>query len=190
MTELMQKIRAYTPYNEQEEHDKAAMLRFLAGAPDALTRDNTTAHMTASAWIVNRTCTRVLMVYHNIYDSWSWTGGHADGDADLLRVALREAQEETGLVDVSPLSTDIFSLEVLTVDGHIKRGKYVSSHLHLNATYLLVADENAPLAIKADENSGVAWFTLEGAVAASSEPWFQTHIYKKLNEKLRQQGLT
>lgn len=189
MTELIRNIEAYPPCNEQEARDKAAMLRFLAASPDALTRENTTAHLTASAWIVNRACTRVLMVYHNIFHSWSWTGGHADGDSDLLGVALREAREETGLQHVSPLSTDIFSLEVLTVDGHIKHGGYVSSHLHLNLTYLLAADENEPLTAKIDENSGVAWFSMEEAVAASSEPWFQTHIYNKLQDKLRRQGL-
>ena len=81
--------------------------------------------------------TRFLMAYHNIYDSWAWTGGHADGEADFLKVAIREAMEETGITRVTPVTEDIFSLEVLTVDGHEKKGAYVSSHLHLNVTYLL-----------------------------------------------------
>ena len=88
--------------------------------------------------------------------------------------------------NVRPASKDIFSLEVLTVDGHMKRGKYVSSHLHLNVTYLLIADDTDNLTVKPDENSGVKWFTPEGAVQVSSEPWFREHIYKKLNEKMRQ----
>ena len=77
-----------------------------------------------------------------------------------------------------------FSLEILTVDGHEKKGVYVPSHLHLNVTYLLEADEDDALSVKPDENSGVAWFSLDGAVAASTEPWFQERIYGKLNEKL------
>ena len=83
------------------------------------------------------------------------------------------------------LTENIFSLESLTVDGHWKKGSYVSSHLHLNVTYLLEADEEEVLAVKPDENSGVAWLSLEKAVEASAEPWFQEHIYTKLNDKLR-----
>lgn len=93
-------------------------------------------------------------------------------------------QEESGICRVRPVSDAIFSLEVLTVDGHIKRGEYVSSHLHLNVTYLLEASESAPLSIKADENKAVGWFGLKEAVAASTEPWFQEHVYEKLNKKL------
>ena len=140
--------------------------------------------MTASAWVTNKTMDRVLMVYHNLYDSWSWLGGHADGECDLLAVALREVREESGLVRVRPLSEEIFSLEVLTVDGHEKRGCYVPSHLHLNVTYLLTADDGDALRVKPDENSGVKWFTPEGAVEASSEPWFRERVYAKLNRKL------
>ena len=125
------------------------------------------------------------MVYHNIYNSWSWTGGHADGETDLLSVAIREAKEETGIHTVRPLSDRIYSLEILTVDGHEKKGQYVSSHLHLNLTYLLEADETEHLAYKADENSGTGWFTLEDAISASSEPWFRARIYSKLNQKLK-----
>ena len=97
--------------------------------------------MTASSWLLNATHDKVLMIYHNIYHSWAWTGGHADGDRDLLAVAKREAMEETGVTEIRVISEDIFSLEILTVDGHEKRGVYVPSHLHLNVTYLLEADE-------------------------------------------------
>ena len=98
----------------------------------------------------------------------------------------KEVREESGVKNVRPASKDIFSLEVLTVDGHMKRGKYVSSHLHLNVTYLLIADDTDALTVKPDENSGVKWFTPEGAVEASSEKWFREHVYNKLNEKMRQ----
>ena len=125
------------------------------------------------------------MVYHKIYDSWSWTGGHADGEENLLAVALREVTEETGVSSVTPVSKDIFSLEILTVDGHEKHGSYVPSHLHMNVTYLLEADEEEPLTVCEDENKGVAWFGLDEALSASSEPWFVQRIYRKLNEKLR-----
>jgi len=181
---IRNEIEAYLPACEQEEKDKRFILDFLAENRDAFFRTNRVAHITASSWIVNRERTKVLMVYHNIYHSWSWTGGHADGDEDLLAVALREAREETGVTHIRPVSTDILSLEVLTVDGHEKKGEYVSSHLHLNVTYLLEADENDSLVICEGENSGVAWFTPEQALAASVEPWFVERIYRKLNERV------
>ena len=183
--ELTEAIRAFRPENEQEEADKKGILAFLAANENAFTRDNTIAHMTASAWVVNHDRTKVLMVYHRIYDSWSWTGGHADGEENLLAVALREVTEETGVSSVTPVSDDIFSLEILTVDGHEKHGSYVPSHLHMNVTYLLEADEEEPLTVCEDENKGVAWFGLDEALSASSEPWFVQRIYRKLNEKLR-----
>ena len=182
---IYEEIARYEPFNEQEARDKAVILRFLERHEDAFLRENLIAHMTASAWVVNPGRDRVLMVYHKIYDSWSWTGGHADGETDLLSVALREVTEETGVRSVRPVSGEIFSLETLTVDGHEKRGQYVPSHLHLNVTYLLEADDAEPLRICEDENKGVAWFTLDGALAASTEPWFVKRIYTKLNEKLK-----
>lgn len=182
---LLAQLEGYAPWNEQEARDKAVLLTMLRSGQDLWTRENETAHLTASAWVTDPTRTRVLMCYHNIYHSWSWLGGHADGDRDLLGVALREVGEESGLASVRPVSEDLFSLEILTVDGHEKRGRYVPSHLHLNVTYLLEADDTETLAIKPDENSAVGWFGLDEAVAASSEPWFRERIYAKLNAKLR-----
>ena len=181
---IVEEIKKYRPCNAQEQRDQALILDFLEKNGDAFLQSNLLAHMTASSWIVNPERTKTLMVYHNLYDSWSWTGGHADGETDLLSVALREAREETGIEHVRPLSPEIFSLEVLTVDGHEKRGEYVSSHLHMNVTYLLEAEESDTLHICREENSGVAWFTLEEALKASTEPWFVERIYKKLNNKL------
>ena len=181
---IEQQIADYKPYNEQEAHDQAVMRQLLATQPDLFTRENQVAHMTASSWLLNATHDKVLMIYHNIYHSWAWTGGHADGDRDLLAVAKREAMEETGVTEIRAISEDVFSLEILTVDGHEKRGVYVPSHLHLNVSYLLEADEEEVLRIKPDENSGVRWFTPEGAIEASSEPWFRERIYSKLNAKL------
>ena len=182
--ELITQISEYCPCNEQEQADKKNILAFLSENDNAFLRENELAHMTASAWVVNHNRTKVLMVYHKIYDSWSWTGGHADGETDLLSVALREVTEETGIRHVRPVSENIFSLEVLTVDGHEKHGRYVPSHLHMNVTYLLEADEAESLTVCEEENKGVAWFSLEDALKASSEPWFVTRIYQKLNNKL------
>lgn len=185
MERLIERIAAYQPSNEQEAVDQQQMLAFLRNNPDALDRTNLAAHFSASGWIVNRARDRVLLCYHKIYDSWSWTGGHADGESDLESVAIREALEETG-VEAKPVAPgEIFSLETLYVMGHVKRGQYVPCHLHMNLTYLLEADETIPLKIKADENSGLRWFSVEDALKASTEPWMVNWIYRKLAEKMK-----
>lgn len=181
---LFEELIAYEPYNEQEENDKALILRCMENEPRIFYRDSTAFHMTASAWVVNKDRTKVLMAYHNIYNSWSWLGGHCDGEEDCLKVAIKEVMEESGVTNVKPVSDKIFSIESLTVDGHVKKGQYVSSHLHLNVTYLLEADSDEKLSVKEDENSNVGWFSPEAAIEASSEVWFKENIYKKLNEKL------
>ena len=146
MHEYLRQILDYRPVCEQEVQDRKMMLRYLELFPDTIgTRQCEIAHMTASSLIFNQDRGKLLMVYHNIYRSWSWTGGHADGETDLLMTAVREAMEETGL---------------RTVWGHFKRGFYVSSHQHLNLTYFLEADEDEEIRVKEDENSGVEWIPL------------------------------
>ena len=178
---LRAQIEAFCPYNEQETADRQQMLQDIDTFPVLLTRDNATAHFTASCWIVNPDRTKVLMAYHNLYQSWAWLGGHADGEEDLLAAALREANEESGIRAV-PVSQDIFSLEILHVAPHVKRGKFVCAHLHLNATYLLEADDQAPIRCKPDENSAVRWLDTAEVLAAVSEP-AMLPVYRKLMEK-------
>lgn len=180
---LKEQIQNYIPYNEQEENDKEMMLKYIQTFEDVVTRENKMCHFTASNWIVNKEKTKALMIYHNIYRSWGWTGGHADGDSNLLHVALKEAEEETGLKNFKLLNDGIFSIEILTVDSHIKRGKFVPSHLHLNVSFLLEADENESLTIKPDENNGVEWIDIQKTIELTNEEKMRP-IYQKLNEKL------
>ena len=182
---LIQQIEAYQPYNEQEQRDKEMMLKYLREEENVFSRENKVAHFTASAWVLSTDQKYLLMAYHNIYHTWAWLGGHADGDEDLLRVAIKEVKEESGLEHVHPLKEDIFSLEILTVDGHYKNDEYVSSHLHMNLTYLLEGNQEETIQNKQDENSDVGWFLVDEAISKSSEEWFRENIYHKLNEKLK-----
>ncbi len=179
--DLIKQIEDYSPFNEQEKADKKEILNYL-------TRQNKNAHITTSGWIVNQSRTKVLMAYHNIYNSWAWLGGHADGNPDLKHVVLKEIEEESGLKTAKFLCDDIFSIEILGVSGHEKRGEYVSSHLHFNITFLLEADENEPVRIKADENSQVGWIDIHDIKNKSTESWFVERIYSKLCEKLNVKG--
>ena len=181
---LIHDIENYIPVNEQEEKDKKIILDYMQKNSDYLTRENEMVHFTTSIWTVNKERTKTLMVYHSIYDSWSWIGGHADGEEDLASVALRELKEETGVKSASLVSNDIFSIEILTVDGHMKKGKYVPSHLHFNVTYLAETEEEQELVVNEDENKDVKWFSFQDALKASSEPWMVERVYRKLLKKV------
>ena len=184
--DMISEIREYAPFNEQEAQDKTEILNWLMQGEDIYSRSCRAAHMTASAWVVSPDRQYVLLAYHNLYRSWSWLGGHADGERDLLNVARREVGEESGVQNVRAVSEDIFSLEILTVDGHEKRGEYVPSHLHLNVTYLFEADMDENLRVKSDENSAVGWIRADELENRVSEPWMMQRIYKKLRAKAEQ----
>ena len=181
---IKEQIERYIPYNEQEESDKKLMLDYINKFDDVLTRENKMCHFTASNWIVNEDRTKVLMIYHNIYKSWAWTGGHADGDSDLLHVALKEAEEETGINNLKLLSDGIYGIQILTVDSHIKKEKFVSSHLHLDCCFLFEANEKDNLRIKKDENSGVKWIDIDKVTEITNEEKMKP-IYAKLNSKIK-----
>ena len=181
--QLRRELMTYRPQDDQEKAELALMLALMDRHGDLLFRENAAAHFTGSAWIVNQSRTAVLMVFHNLYQSWAWTGGHADGEADLLSVSIREAKEETGLTTIHPVSHDILSLDVLPVWRHVRRGRFVPSHLHLNAAYLLEADDAAPLQVAPDENSGVRWVPLAEVSTHCTEPDMQP-LYAKLNARM------
>ena len=187
--DLRANIEKFNPYNEQEEVEKRIMLKYIDDFDNVLTRQNEYGHFTSSAFILNKERTKILMIYHKIYNSWAWTGGHSDGDSDLLYVAMKEAKEETGITNVKPIKDDIYSLEIINVNGHEKRGKYVGSHVHLNVTYLLEADENEEIRIKEDENSGVKWIPIDEITKYSSEPWICSRVYQKIIDKMKKDGI-
>ncbi|MGH4122812.1 MAG: NUDIX hydrolase [Clostridium sp.] len=177
-------IKDYIPYNQQENKDKELIEYCINKFEDILTRDNSMAHITSSGFVVNKTKDKVLMVHHNIYNSWSWTGGHADGEDDLLAVAIKEAREETGVKNIYPVTSHIFSLDILPVLAHVRKGNYISAHLHLSVAYLVEADENEPLVVKEDENSAVKWIPIDEVNLYSNEPHMQ-NVYGKLVGKIK-----
>ena len=179
MEKIRRMIADFRPECAQEEKDKEEMLRLLASGEDLIHRAGS-AHFTASSWIMDGPGERVLAVWHSIYRSWSWTGGHLDGCTDPLETAVREAKEETGIVHADCMDGNLFSLEILTVDGHEKRGVYVPSHLHLNLTFLLRASGTDSIRPREDENLDVRWFTPEAFLSACREEWMIERVYRKL----------
>lgn len=164
-------IVRFQPGDEREAQEQRMILGMIDRLGDAiLTRESEIAHMTASSIIVSPDRRRTLMAFHRIYNSWAWTGGHADGESDFEAVARREAQEETGISGLKRLGGGIASLEILPVWAHVRRGKPVGSHLHLNVSYLFEADDSLPLSVREDENSAVGWLAVDRLGESVSEP--------------------
>lgn len=184
MIKTIEMLKNYVPFNEQEEQDLKVIFKSSQVFKDILTRDNQFCHLTASAFIINKEHTKVLCVFHNIYQSWSWVGGHADGDDDVLYVAKKETREETSLKNFIELDPMPISIEILPVKGHVKNGKYVSAHTHLNITYLFEADENEKIHIQEEENSKIGWLTFDELIEKTSEE-HMLPIYKKIIDKIR-----
>lgn len=181
-------IAQYLPQNDQEAQDQKVIMEYIRLFPDTiLTRENEFAHITSSGFILNQDLDKALMVHHNIRNSWSWTGGHVDGETDFLQVALCEAREETGVENIYPLSPDIVSLDVLPGPGHRKDGKWVSSHQHLSVAYILIASEEDRLQVKGDENSAVSWFPLEKFIREHFSAG-DVYLYRKVIERARLVG--
>ena len=182
--ELYELIINYVPENEQEETDKKIMLKYINEFDDVLTRQNEMFHFTTSAWIVNNNRDKVLMIYHNIFNSWAWVGGHADGNSNLLEVVKKEIFEETGISKIKLLTDEIFGLSIQFVKPHIKNNKYVSAHLHYDLQFLFEASEDSDLKIKNDENSNVAWLDVDTVLDKVTEEKMKP-IYKKLINKVK-----
>lgn len=180
---LREQIEKYVPFDEVEEKNKEYLLKWIDSFDDVLTRRNEFGHFAASAFVVNKERTKMLVVYHNIYDAWIFPGGHADGEEDLLSVAIREVEEETNL-KTKVLDKSIFAISASPIVGHVKRGKYVPAHTHLDVVYLLEADENEELAFRTDESKGVKWITFEDAVGEDVVDFIRP-VHRRMIEKLQ-----
>lgn len=168
-----------------DQPDAQPIVEWISRYGDQLLNRMPQAHLTSSGFIFNASRTKTLMIYHNIYQTYTLPGGHADGDGDLLRVALREAREETGAEHICAIDGSVCSVDILPLQAHIRRGKPVQAHLHLNFTYALQCDEEQSLHIKPDENSGVAWLTLSDLpqLIAAHERQLMLPIYQKIIRK-------
>ena len=173
-------IERYVAKNEQERQDQSLMLEQMYLVGDRiLSRESEAAHMTSSGVILNEQMDKMLMIHHKIYDTWAWTGGHADGQDDPLAVSIKEAQEETGLKKFHPIAEAPVSIEVLPVLGHQKDGHYVSTHLHFNVSYVLIADEQEALAVNEAETNGIQWVPVE-EIGQYSDESAMVKIYQKI----------
>lgn len=183
-------IKHYVPLDEEQAEIKEKILKMIEENDRILYRDSLDFHFSSSGFVMDESLEYCLMVHHNIYQSFAWTGGHNDGDEDMLQVAIKEAKEETGIEHILKHSP-LLHLDILPVEAHIKRGKAVKAHYHINGTYILIADRNEAIRIKPDENSEVKWIKADELDKQVNEKEMLS-LYKEiigLGHRLRKVGL-
>lgn len=161
---LLTKLREYCPYDQHEQDMYETLLRFVETESNCFDRGLQIGHVTGSAWIVDNALTKALLTHHFKLDRWLQLGGHADGDPDILRVALREAREESGIENIRPLSEAIFDVDVHSIPARSGEPR----HLHYDVRFLLEADADAPL-IVSNESKDLAWIPLEDIARISTD---------------------
>ncbi|MDX2152260.1 MAG: NUDIX hydrolase [Bryobacteraceae bacterium] len=161
---LLAKLRAHVPATDEEAEMTARLAAFVEAHEDCFERSLLVGHITGSAWVLDHDRTHVLLTHHGKLDKWLQLGGHADGEADTLAVALREAREESGLEDVHPLTEAIFDVDVHVIPAR----KTEPEHFHYDVRHLLVADRNAPLRIT-EESKDLQWVQVAEVAQLTSE---------------------
>ncbi len=172
-THHLNKISAHTPFNKVEAAHQQSVLSFVQQHGDFYKRSLKKGHITGSAWIINPQYNHVLMLHHKKLDRWLQPGGHTEQDADVLATARREAQEETGILDLRTISDAIFDIDIHTIPGNKKEAE----HLHYDIRYLFeTALTTAPTV--SDESNDVRWFTLEEIASSNDEASIARMILK------------
>ena len=156
--QLLSLLESYrTPFNTEAGY-VARTRRFVQQHDNCFGRHLWPGHITGSAWVVNPTREKVLLLHHVKHDQWFQPGGHADGDADILRVALRETQEETGLPPeaIKLAGGGIFDVDIHTIPAS-DRGP---EHMHYDIRFLVEINDRIPVPGN-DESHEILWVTLE-----------------------------
>ena len=148
----------------EEAYSVAKTCAFVRAHPDCLLRTCLTGHLTGSAWILSPDREKVLLTHHQKLEKWLQLGGHADGDGDLLEVALREAREESGLASFAILSRSLFD-----VDRHwIPARRNEPGHWHHDLRFAFEADPLEPLTVSS-ESKDLAWVRVSEVTALNPE---------------------
>jgi 8-oxo-dGTP pyrophosphatase MutT (NUDIX family) len=164
--------RSLEPFETQQTFDT---IRFVEAHADCLLRSCSPGHLTGSAWIVSPDRRLTLLTHHHKLDKWLQLGGHADGDADLLAVALREAREESGLTQLRAVDASVFD-----VDRHwIPERKNEPGHYHYDLRFLVEANPAEPLRITS-ESKDLAWVELGRVTTLNPEESIARMVRKTL----------
>ena len=152
------------PLTDLEASHLAAIRAFIDAHPDCLFRTCLAGHLTGSAWIVTADRQWTLLTHHRKLGKWLQLGGHADGDPDLLTVALREGQEESGLTRLRPVFTGLFD-----VDRHVIPARGAEpEHYHHDFRFMIEADKDEPLVVSS-ESKDLSWVRVSEVASLNPE---------------------
>lgn len=149
-------LAAHQPFTDEEAAMLARLREFVDTYADCFERSLQIGHVTGSAWILDRERSHTLLTHHGKLDKWLQLGGHADGDRNILRVAMREAEEESGLTAITPISEAIFDVDIHLIPAR----RIEPEHFHYDVRFLLEADRHTPLKITS-ESKDLQWVPLE-----------------------------
>jgi 8-oxo-dGTP pyrophosphatase MutT (NUDIX family) len=153
--QLLDLLDQHQPFDDIERQMTAETIDFVRANSDCFERSLTIGHVTGSAWILDEVQKNVLLMHHRKLNRWFQPGGHADGESDVLKVALKEAQEETGLTDIQVVSDSIFDIDIHQIPENPKE----AAHYHYDIRFLFLANKNAALQINAEANN-LSWVKL------------------------------
>jgi 8-oxo-dGTP pyrophosphatase MutT (NUDIX family) len=161
---LLELLRRYYPLTDDRLPVLERLIAFVESTPMCAERSNIYGHLTGSAWVVNSDRSKALLLHHRKLNRWMQTGGHADGEFDLLSVALREAHEESGLARIEPVSREVFDVDIHEIPPY----KDLPAHYHFDVRFLLQGDEDEPI-VHNEESNGVAWIPLKEITSYTEE---------------------
>ncbi|SOD80771.1 NUDIX hydrolase [Spirosoma fluviale] len=172
---LLSLLHQHTPADKQEQAMTEETITFVRANPDCFDRSLLVGHITGSAWICSPDRQQVLLIHHRKLDRWLQPGGHADGDPNVAAVALREAQEETGLASLRLLSDSIFDVDI----HEIPTRKEAPAHLHYDIRFCFEADPLEPFG-NSGEIKNIQWFSLKDAKELANERSISRMLEKKV----------
>lgn len=176
--QLLDKIQGYEILYPSESHTAKRFIELIQDNKNCFERTNAKAHLTGSAWVVNHAGTHALLTHHRKLNMWLQLGGHADGEIDLLRVAMREAYEESGLEKLKPVASAIFDMDIHTIPA---RGNE-AEHEHFDIRFALQVSGSEVYCIS-DESHDLSWvdinkisnYSNEQTMLRMAHKWLQNH---------------
>lgn len=151
---LLQKLSSYNPIALEEQSFKKQIINFIEQYENCFERPLAPGHITGSAWLLNKDQTKALLMHHTKLDRWFQLGGHCDGDSDVLRVAIREAQEESGINNIIPVTEDIFDIDIHLIPANKKE----KAHYHYDVRFLLKVNSDQDV-VQNRESKELRWIT-------------------------------
>jgi len=162
---LIQLLKQYNPIFPEEKAAQQCMLEFINQHSDCFERSLEIGHITASSWLLNKDHTHALLMHHAKLDKWVQLGGHCDGNTNALDVAIKEAQEESGIMSIKPLSDEIFDIDIHLIPAR----KNEPEHYHYDIRFLLhvTSDEDF---VQNNESKELRWINKNRNELPANEP--------------------